>query len=89
MDRGGFGDQLGGVGAGVVHRDDRHAEAMPVGEKIAEQNLRGRVVVERELRLGLHLERQRDLADEADDQRRFLLARHLQRRIGQLIGAGR
>src|SRR5688500_15538478 len=41
VDRGGFGDQLRRVGAGVVHRDDRHPVAVAVLEKVGEQRLRG------------------------------------------------
>src|SRR5206468_700258 len=49
VDGGVFGDQLGGVGAGVVDRQHRHAGFVAEFQKPREGFLGGGVVVDREL----------------------------------------
>src|SRR5690349_12749702 len=86
--RGGFGDQLGGVRAGVVYWNDWDAVAMSVLQEIGKQRLSGDIRVESERRL--RADGKGDLADEADDESGVFLAGafHGRRRKPSRTGGG-
>src|SRR5439155_44924 len=69
VDRRGLGHQFGRVLAVVVDGEDRHAHVVAEVEELGERLQRGHVGVDVELPVAV-LVRQRDLPDEADDQRR-------------------